>query len=93
MKHLKIILLLITAAVCRTSYAQAELYQYCDDPDFIGSCTSVMVGKKASSDGSVMTAHSCDSYYRTYVTIEPRKTFKDGELEPYYFNVLRKEEP
>lgn len=86
-------LLLAAAAVCQTSYAQTDSYQYCDDPDFIGSCTSIMVGKKASSDGSVMTAHACDSYYRTYVTIEPRKTFKSGELEPYYFNVLHKEEP
>ena len=57
------------------------------------ACTSIMVGKKASSDGSVMTAHCCDSYYRTYVTIEPRKTFKPGETEPYFFNVLHKEEP
>jgi len=58
-----------------------------------GSCTSIMVGRKASSDGSVMTAHACDSYYRTYITIEPRKTFAPGELESYYFNVLHKEEP
>ncbi|MCQ2146511.1 MAG: C69 family dipeptidase [Bacteroidales bacterium] len=58
-----------------------------------GSCTSIMVGKKASSDGSVMTAHACDSYYRTYITIEPRKSFKQGELESYYFNNLHKEEP
>ncbi|MBR5018811.1 MAG: C69 family dipeptidase [Bacteroidales bacterium] len=57
------------------------------------ACTSIMVGKKASSDGSVMTAHCCDSYYRTYVTIEPRKTFQPGETEPYFFNVLHKEEP
>ena len=57
------------------------------------ACTSIMVGKKASSDGSVMTAHCCDSYYRTYVTIEPRKTFAPGETEPYFFNVLHKEEP
>lgn len=58
-----------------------------------GSCTSIMVGKKASSDGSVMTAHACDSYYRTYITIEPRKTFAEGELEPVYYNNLHKEEP
>lgn len=58
-----------------------------------GSCTSIMVGRKASSDGSVMTAHACDSYYRTYITIEPRKTFAAGEMESYYFNNLHKEEP
>ncbi len=26
------------------------------------SCTSIMVGRKASSDGSVMTSHTCDSH-------------------------------
>jgi dipeptidase len=26
------------------------------------SCTSIMVGKKASSDGSVITSHTCDSH-------------------------------
>lgn len=77
MKQLKLFLLLAAALLCTESNA----------------CTSIMVGKKASSDGSVMTAHACDSYYRTYVTIEPRKTFAAGELEPYYFNVLHKEEP
>ena len=25
------------------------------------SCTSIMVGKRASTDGSVMTSHTCDS--------------------------------
>ena len=57
------------------------------------ACTSIMVGKKASSDGSVMTAHCCDSYYRTYVTIEPRKSFAPGETEPVYYNMLHTEEP
>jgi len=93
MKTFKLFLILAASAVCTLSYAQSDRYQYSDDPDFIGSCTSIMVGKKASSDGSVMTAHACDSYYRTYVTIEPRKKFEAGELEPYYFNVLHKEEP
>ena len=26
------------------------------------ACTSIMVGKKASTDGSVMTSHTCDSH-------------------------------
>lgn len=33
------------------------------------SCTSIMVGKKASADGSVMTSHTCDSNYRTWMDI------------------------
>ncbi len=31
------------------------------------ACTSIMVGKKASADGSVMTSHTCDSWYRTWM--------------------------
>lgn len=33
------------------------------------SCTSIMVGKKASTDGAVITSHTCDSHYRTWVEI------------------------
>ena len=35
------------------------------------ACTSIMVGKNASTDGSVMTSHTCDSWYRTWMSIEP----------------------
>lgn len=35
-------------------------------------CTSIMVGKKASADGSVMTSHTCDSRKdRTWLSIIP----------------------
>ena len=33
------------------------------------SCTSIMVGKNASADGSVITSHTCDSWYRTWTQI------------------------
>lgn len=35
------------------------------------SCTSIMVGKKASADGSVITSHTCDGNYRTWMDITP----------------------
>ena len=35
------------------------------------ACTSIMVGREASADGSVLTSHTCDSWYRTWMSIEP----------------------
>ena len=40
------------------------------------ACTSIMVGKKASEDGSVMTSHTCDSWYRTWMNIIPAQDFE-----------------
>lgn len=44
------------------------------------SCTSIMVGKKASTDGSVITSHTCDGRYRTWMTMEPAMDHKSGEM-------------
>ena len=42
-----------------------------DSQEFEGAnCTSIMVGKDASTDGSVMTSHTCDSWYRTWARWE-----------------------
>lgn len=57
------------------------------------SCTSIMVAKGASTDGSVMTAHSCDSDYRTWVTMEPRKHYSKGETEPIFIGMLHSDLP
>ena len=43
-------------------------------------CTSILVGKAASADGSTMTSHSCDSTTdRTWMNMVPRATHKPGE--------------
>ncbi|MGX8712756.1 MAG: dipeptidase [bacterium] len=42
------------------------------------SCTSIMVGKRASTDGSIITSHTCDGRYRTWMTIEPASNYKKG---------------
>ena len=44
------------------------------------SCTSIMVGKKASADGSVITSHTCDGRYRTWMTVEPARDYRAGSL-------------
>ena len=43
------------------------------------SCTSIMVGKRASTDGSVITSHTCDGRYRTWMTVEAAADHKKGE--------------
>jgi len=51
------------------------------------SCTSIIVGKMASADGSTMTSHSCDSTTdRTWITVVPRLKHKPEELCPVYHN-------
>lgn len=48
------------------------------------ACTSIMVGRKASADGSVMTSHTCDSRYRTWMRQVPsRKWPKDATTAIY----------
>lgn len=43
------------------------------------SCTSIVVGRAASTDGSVITSHTCDSWYRTWMQIVPGKDHAKGE--------------
>ncbi|MFA6770569.1 MAG: C69 family dipeptidase, partial [Bacteroidales bacterium] len=72
---------------------QAPLSYDPDDSNFTESCTSIMVGKEASTDGSVMTAHTCDSNYRTWLEIVGRKTYNSGETEGVFWGRLHTEEP
>lgn len=44
------------------------------------SCTSIMVGRKATVDGSVITSHTCDSWYRTWVNMVPAADYKEGTM-------------
>ena len=48
------------------------------------NCTSIMVGCKASADGSVITSHTCDGQYRTWVEIVPAADHKPGEVCTIY---------
>ena len=41
--------------------------------EYIGdSCIALLVGKKASSDGSVMTSHTCVTRYRIWQVLEDK---------------------
>lgn len=63
------------------------------DWEYPESCTSIMVGRLASTDGSVMTAQSCDGNYRTWVNIVPGKKYKKGTTTTIYHGILHNETP
>ncbi len=65
----------------------------CGAPEADCGCTSIMVSKLASTDGSVMTAHSCDGNYRTWLQIEPRRVNPATARRPVYWGELHNETP
>ena len=46
------------------------------------NCTSIMVGRLASTDGSVITSHTCDGRYRTWAQMEPAEDHEPGTMHP-----------
>jgi len=54
-------------------------------------CTSIMVGRLATIDGSVITAHSCDGNYRTWLNIVPRKKHEKASTNKIYHGKLHSE--
>jgi dipeptidase len=79
--------------LCLSLFVKA---QYADiDPDGPGygeNCTTIMVGKLASTDGSVMTSHSCDGNYRTWLEIFPHSKYEKGTMHQVYDGMLHTEE-
>jgi dipeptidase len=54
-------------------------------------CTSIMVGRLASTDGSVMVGHTCDGNYRTWLNIVPHKKHDKGSVRKVYWGNLHTE--
>jgi len=80
------LLLLATLFLAQLSFAQ-----FIEVPEEKASCTSIMVGKKATTDGSVITCHSCDGPYRTWLNIVPHKTYGDGAMRKISWGLMHNE--
>jgi dipeptidase len=66
---------------------QADRGFHSDEEMPFESCTSIIVGKLASADGSTMTSHSCDSTTdRTWISVVPHKKNQSGDMCPLYHN-------
>lgn len=53
------------------------------------SCTSIMVGRLASTDGSVITSHTCDGRYRTWAQMEPAEDHEPGSMHQVLRGTMR----
>lgn len=73
MNKLFLIALALIGYCCHLLAQEIEYSQPINNPE---SCTSIMVGKKASADGSVMTSHTCDGNYRTWMEIVPAARYE-----------------
>jgi len=55
----------------------------------VDACSTVMVGKQASRDGSVLMASSCDGDVMGLIYVMPAETYPAGTKVPMYWNVPR----
>ncbi len=55
------------------------------------SCTSIMVGRLATTDGSIITCHTCDGNYRNWLNMVPHKKHPKGATNKIYWGTLHTE--
>lgn len=64
-----------------------------DDEMYRESCTSIMAGRLATRDGSVVTAHTCDAYYRTWLQFVPAQKFERDTTHRVYWGTMHTQTP
>lgn len=64
-----------------------------DDEMYRESCTSIMAGRLATRDGSVVTAHTCDAYYRTWLQFVPARKFERDTTHRVYWGTMHTQTP
>ena len=57
------------------------------------ACTSVMVGKGATADGSVLVSYTCDGWYDHRLKVVKGGKHKKGEMVPVYQNICYQTRP
>ena len=83
------ILTIIFISYCCNLFAQE--IEYARPVNTPESCTSIMVGKKASIDGSVMTSHTCDGNFRTWMNVVPAAQYDKDTIVSIYEGYMHTE--
>ena len=87
------LIILIIVLICYGDSLRAQKIEYSQPVNTPESCTSIMVGKKASADGSVMTSHTCDGNYRTWMEIVPAARYEHDTTVAIYNGRMHTEYP
>lgn len=85
--------ILTIASICYCCNLFAQGIEYSLPVNTSESCTSILVGKKASADGSVMTSHTCDGNYRTWMEIVPATRYDRDTTVAIYNGRMHTEYP
>lgn len=85
---------LLTVMIITPHTAQAQFLKDLDPdgPGYAEHCTSIMVGRLATTDGSVITSHTCDGRYRTWVEVVPAMKFDKDTTHNVYWGTMQTEE-
>ena len=82
-KLFTIALIFLFSIQALTAFSQSP-----EDEMYRESCTSIMAGRKATDDGSVITAHTCDAYYRTWLRFVPAQKFERDTTHKVYWGTM-----
>ena len=74
----------IAAVLCLSVASWGQDDEYSRD-----ECTSIVVGRLASADGSVITSHTCDGVSRTWITVEPAADHSRKEMVDIFKNTRK----
>jgi hypothetical protein len=82
----------IIALAIAVFFASAHLAA-AEKPAAPEGCTSIEVGRLATVDGSVITCHTCDGPYRTWVNIVPHQKWPEKTMNKIYSGRMHTETP
>ena len=85
-KHFAFLFYVLLLVACSQVFSQQKKQIETDE-----GCTSIVAGRLATADGSVIVGHTCDGNYRTWVNVVPHKQNGKGAVKKIYWGNLHTE--